>query len=310
MELKARIEKKSNTARDLLPSFENCRMSIEITNICNHKCIFCPCGRGLSTRKKSYINDELCLRIIKEGYELGVREITFQIYGEPFINKNLNKYVQFAKQLGYSYVYLTTNGSLATPKKIDAILAAGLDSIKFSVNGTTKEKYLKIHGCDDFETVKRNIKYCNSARKNYNRKINLFISCVVTDKSMSEVQMFKDEFIEFVDDVVFYRADIRGGLVPENLKLAVSLPPLKQGRKCVQPFNGICISCEGMLSPCCLDYDLNLVIGNLCDSNLKDLYYSDKFIQFRESHINNDLKNMQCEKCLNSDSAWLTVLDL
>ena len=47
---------------------------------------------------------------------------------------DLPDYIAEAKRIGYSYVYLTSNGSLATPEKAKAALDAGLDSIKFSIN--------------------------------------------------------------------------------------------------------------------------------------------------------------------------------
>ena len=43
--------------------------------------------------------------------------------------------VDFAKNVAcYPYLFLTTNGTMATPPKVDACMRAGLDSLKFSFN--------------------------------------------------------------------------------------------------------------------------------------------------------------------------------
>lgn len=44
---------------------------------------------------------------------------------------DLPDYIAKAKEIGYTYVYLTSNGSLATPTKMRAVIDAGLDSLRF-----------------------------------------------------------------------------------------------------------------------------------------------------------------------------------
>ena len=46
---------------------------------------------------------------------------------------------------------MTSNGALATPEKIRAVIDAGLDSIKFSINAPERKMYAFIHGKDDFD---------------------------------------------------------------------------------------------------------------------------------------------------------------
>jgi molybdenum cofactor biosynthesis enzyme MoaA len=78
--------------------------------------------------------------------------------GDPFITKNLDQYISIAKNLNIKRVYITTNGALANFDKAKKCIDAGLDSIKFSINAGTKESYKIIHGFDDFEKVKKNVR--------------------------------------------------------------------------------------------------------------------------------------------------------
>ena len=47
------------------------------------------------------------------AYELGTREVGMYATGEPFIVPELASYIKLAKDIGYTYVYLTSNGALA-----------------------------------------------------------------------------------------------------------------------------------------------------------------------------------------------------
>jgi MoaA/NifB/PqqE/SkfB family radical SAM enzyme len=246
-ELSKRLELKTHAKRLAIPPFDKCRMAIEITNICNHKCIFCP--SEILTRKKRFINEDLCYRIIREGYELGIREIAFHILGEPFLNDNLPNYVRVAKKLGYTYAYLTSNGSLATPEKIKSVIDAGLDSIKFSINAATRENYKSTHGKDDFEKVKNNLIACYEYRKTANKNFKIFTSFVVTNQTIGEIELFKKEFADYVDSIAFYKAATRSGAMPENKLRSdkINADFNYKVLECSQPFNAIYVSCEGTL---------------------------------------------------------------
>ena len=64
-------------------------------------------------------------------------------------------------------IYITTNGALAQPDRIRYLAELGLNSIKYSVNASTRETYKKIHGKDDFETVRNNIIELCKNRRNW-----------------------------------------------------------------------------------------------------------------------------------------------
>jgi hypothetical protein len=54
--------------------------------------------------------------------------------GESFLCPWLPEAIAEAKAVGFDYVFLTTNGSVATRERVQACMAAGLDSLKFSLN--------------------------------------------------------------------------------------------------------------------------------------------------------------------------------
>lgn len=73
-------------------------------------------------------------------------------------------------------VYITSNGALATPEKIRAVVDAGVDSVKFSINAPERKMYEFIHGRDDFDTVMEHLKYLNEYRRESGRSFKIYVT--------------------------------------------------------------------------------------------------------------------------------------
>jgi MoaA/NifB/PqqE/SkfB family radical SAM enzyme len=186
----------------LEPPFPSKQMSVELSNICNHKCVFCPHSK--ITRDKRRIDESLLYRVLHEAYDLGMREIGLFILGEPFASNNLPLYIEKAKRIGYTYVYITTNGALATQSSLKAVFEAGLDSIKFSINAGSRKTYRVIHGADDYEKVIENAIWCQKYRQESKKKFNLLCSFVVTTETFPCAGAFKRDYSSVFDEIAFY----------------------------------------------------------------------------------------------------------
>ena len=147
--LKERINEKINTniIHESAPKY----MMLELTNACNHKCLFC--AHRKSDRPIVNMDKDFAIRMLEEGYDMGIKEVGLFLVGESFIYPYLVDIIEKAKRIGYTYVYCTTNGVLASPNMLKAIIRAGVDSIKFSINATDSSKYKVVHGKDDFDEV-------------------------------------------------------------------------------------------------------------------------------------------------------------
>ena len=223
-------------------------MLLELNNTCNHKCIFC--GSSKMTRKKGQMEKKFVLRVLAEAYKEGTREIGFYNTGEPFMAKNLSDYIHFAKKIGYEYIYISTNGALATPEKAKSVIDSGLDSIKFSINAFSKETYIKIHGSDDFDKVIENIKFFSDYRKQNNLNFKIYVTVVQTDLIKGEIEYGRNLLSPYVDD--FY-ISIMGNQGGKNNYSNQPSRPKQIMKKCSMIYNTINISCEGYLTACCVD---------------------------------------------------------
>lgn len=279
-------------------------MLMELTNICNDSCVFC--ANSKCTRKKGIIKPELAERILKEAYSLGTREVGFYQTGEPLLDKNLERYISFAKNLGYEYVYITTNGSLLTKERAKSVVCAGIDSIKFSINASNARDYLLIHGKDEFDKVIENLIYLSELREEEKRKFAIYISYVATRYTEAEKDDFERKYRKYADDIVFANCVNQGGNMMNEIDRYLSInsdeAPFKIPRNniCKMIFNRLHITYEGYLTMCCVDFQNYLVIADLNKEGLKDAWNNEYARNLRQKHLQNNLEGTICFNCWNN----------
>lgn len=299
MELKDRIELKKASRGDLYclePPFPRTNFLIETSNACNHKCIFC--AHQKMTRKVGKIKTEFIYDILQQAYDLGTREVGFYATGEPFLVPELPDYIKKAKQIGYEYVYLTSNGALATPDRIRAVIDAGLDSIKFSINAVDREMYSFIHGKDDFDVVMENLKYLNLYRGESGKNYKIFVTAILTRFTEHMKDDFYSHFGKLSDEIVFKNVYNQGGYMPEIENLLKCYTDDETFRRCNLPFDAISITHEGYLSVENADYENMLVVADLNKVSLKDGWYGEKMKQIRQAFIDDKLDGLVCDGCV------------
>lgn len=279
MNIRERIKNQSKAKRIICPKLP-LNMLVELTNWCNYACEFC--NNKNMKRKKGNIDFENLKRILLEAYEFGVQEVGFHNVGEPLMYPYLIKAAKYAKDIGYNYVYTTTNGSLNV-KGVGNVF----DSLKFSINAGTRETYKKIHKKDTFSKVIENLKYLSQFRP----ELKLYVSYCVMDANRHEKEILKKLIENYVDDIIYTEAHNQSDYM-NNFE--------DKKKKCFQIFNRLNITYEGYLDACCGDFEGNLIIADLNKMSIKEAWKSKKFKQLRLRHINNNLKGIMCYNCLNN----------
>ena len=82
------------------------RIYVEITNICNLSCSFCP-----KTSRKKRIMDEGEFEDICKKIEGKTKAIFLHVLGEPLLHPSLSAFLKIAQKHGLK-VCITTNGTL------------------------------------------------------------------------------------------------------------------------------------------------------------------------------------------------------
>ena len=280
----------------------------DISSACNHKCFFCS---NSEYSINLTINTSLVFRLLKEAAEIGVSNVALYATGEPFLHKDLAKMTKEAKRLNISYVFISTNGALATPKKARPVLEAGLDSIKFSVNGFNRENYFKVHGRDQFNRVLSNIKWFWDFRKFSGLKYKIFVSSVQSSKNKEDWNEMYRQFSPYVDEIVIRGVSNQGGNmyinnvteeINENNLLGSlqnnQLDNLSKNKCCPDPFHRLTVTPEGYASVCVVDYNNNLTVADLNESTIMEAWGNEHFLNLRKRHLENNLDGTLCKNCL------------
>ena len=290
--LTQRAEENNSITTELLipmPPFPK-NIMIELSNACNSTCVFCTNSK--MTRPKGVIRDELLDSVLNQAYKLGTREVGFYTTGEPFVYKRLPEVIQKAKQLGYEYVYLTTNGALAVPDRAVSVIQAGLDSIKFSINAANEQTYHRIHGKDDFNTVIDNLRFIKEYRDKHSFSMRIGVSYVVTDDNRNEKNIAVQLLTPLVDDLIFAEQGNQGGYMNEN-----NVPPIMRV-PCSMLFKRFHVSHEGYYTMCCVDYQNYLAVADLNNVSLAEAWTSELAVEMRKRHIDRRIEGTLCHNCI------------
>ncbi|MEG2512643.1 MAG: radical SAM protein [Acetivibrio sp.] len=302
MKLQDRINLKKEKRDELYclePQFPYTNFLIETSNACNHACIFC--AHQKMKRKIGKIDTEFLYDILQQAYDLGTREVGFYATGEPFLVPELPDYIKKAKDIGYKYVYLTSNGSLATPERIRAVIDAGLDSIKFSINAPERKLYEFIHGRDDFDIVMEHLKYLNEYREISGKKYKIFVTGILTRFTENMKDLYFNLFENLADEIVFKNVYNQGGYMPEIDTLLKCENDDEVYRRCNLPFDAISITHEGYLSIENADFENMLIVADLNKVSLKEGWYGEKIKEVRQMFLDNKLTGTICDGCVNHE---------
>lgn len=282
----------------IIEKYKPKKLMIEVTNNCNSKCIFC--GNCNMTRKRSFVSEKIVKKALEQGIVMGIREVGFYTNGEPLLDKNIEKYIEYAKKNLYDYVYITTNGILANKNRVKALFDSGLDSIKFSINSIEKENYKNMHGVNCFEKVVENLRNTYYIKKSQYPNKKVYVSYVKTKMNNYKDDEIKHFFEEYCDGVLIQEVRNQGGLISNIEKLKINNHENIYNLPCFYPFNTVIVTCEGYVTACCMDFQNYLVYGNLNEKKLQDIWNNDLIQELRKKHLNGKIEDIICKNCIDN----------
>jgi MoaA/NifB/PqqE/SkfB family radical SAM enzyme len=304
---KKQFELNTNELKKIAPFPKN--SLIELNNSCNHACLFCK--NPDQSRSATQLKIDTFEKFISEAAPLGLKEVGLYSTGEPFITKDIEKYIALAKIYGIERIYLTTNGAIATLEKVKQCFYAGLNSIKFSINAANAEDYLKIHGKDDFEKVLKNVKDIYNWKTKNNIELQMLCSCVLIPKLEHTELLHKKKFFKYFEDTNYVKTHSQGGQafqlqISNEYKSSVFQETFNSNnanKPCQLPWNRVHLTAEGYLTACCVDYDLDLVFGNIKEDSLINIWNNDIIQKLRDKHLKDKLTGLLCDQCMNNRPA-------
>jgi len=127
---------------------------LETTNRCNLLCTTCP-RTYAELEPPADMSWDLFTRIVDQLP--GIERAVLHGVGEPMLVKRLPQMVRYLKDRG-AYVLFNTNGTMLNERNGRALIAAGLDELRVSLDAANARSYLAIRGKDYFARILRNVR--------------------------------------------------------------------------------------------------------------------------------------------------------
>lgn len=279
-------------------------VKIEITASCNYRCSFCV--KSLRP-DKGEMDRQFYSRIIREMRQAGVEELGVFYIGESFTCTWLPEAIKEAKDVGFPYVFLTTNGAQATPQKVAACFEAGLDSLKFSLNFVDPGQLRSIARVSEknFEKAIENLKAAKTIRDAGGFKCGLYASSIAFDGEQGDKMLsLVNQIKPYVDEHYWLPLYGMGGASkaagwepkPGN---PGRLAAMRESLPCWSVFTEGHITKDGKLSACCFGHgsEDSLVMADLNEVSFEVGWNSVPYQKLREAHLNKDVRGTPCETC-------------
>ena len=106
----------------------------ETTFACNMRCVHC--GTSAGKRRPNELSAQEALNLIDELADLGTEHLVLS-GGEPLLREDWPELTRKSRSRGIG-TYMITNGYAVTPEIVDEMLAAGMNKVGVSFDGTEK----------------------------------------------------------------------------------------------------------------------------------------------------------------------------
>lgn len=280
-------------------------VKIEITATCNYKCSFCT--KSINNTGDGHMDRAMYSRLIREMRAAGVEELGVFYIGESFTCKWLPEAIAEAKEVGFPYVFLTTNGSAATPERVKACMESGLDSLKFSVNFHSAAQLSEVAKVSPtyWRRAIDNLKAARQIRDEYGYGTKIYASSIKFDGLQGDaMQAVVDEIKGYCDQTYWLPlygmagASKAAGWKPSPGnpgRLDAMRPPLP----CWSVFTEGHITKDGLLSACCFGNGASdsLAMADLKQVSFMDGWNSQAYQDLRAAHLSMDVSKTACAEC-------------
>ena len=276
------------------------RINIQTQAGCNAKCLFCPSPDVTGKIPIGTMDWDLFRKIVDECAEHEMERINPFSQNEPLLDKRIAERVAYIKERCGDRVtsLIISNGSRLTEQLMHEFIDAGLDRLKISLQGLTKETYEKVMVTLDHEKVYANVENAFGVLKRRNAsKPRLSVSTVTTGYNEGEIRAFKRYWKRRGIKATASPCENRGGNIEEDGNL---YPYGLQGMLgCIRPSVTAVVVYNGDVVLCCVDWWRTEVLGNLRDQSLEEIWNCDRIQEIRRGHAEGDRSVLPpiCQDC-------------
>ncbi len=268
---------------------------IEPVSACNIRCIMCFQVDETFSKNSEFMGTmdfELFKKVIDDAYDLGIQAITFSGRGEPTLNPKFGDMLEYCKGKFFD-LKVNTNATKLNEKLIHKIIQSGVTDLVFSIDSYEKDEYEAIRVLGKFDEVTKNIKKFKEINDSYpNSKCSTRVSGVKIDKRQN-IAKFTEYWNNYVDHVVMVEMSERWDTYHNPTENAGKEP-------CNFLWGEMYVWFDGKCNPCDVDYKSELLVGNIKEKNIKEIWNGEVYKKLRERHKSGERHECYpCDHCSN-----------
>jgi MoaA/NifB/PqqE/SkfB family radical SAM enzyme len=282
-------------------------VQVDPTSRCNFKCVYCFHSWGRQEWEANGIGGtydmsmETFRKLVEQlmAFPQQVKRVTLCGWGEPLLNKNLPEMIRLVKETRAARrVVVISNGSLLTQEMSDALIDAGLDDLRISLQGLSAKKYKKICGVEiDYEKFYENLRYYFEHKKE-GQMLSVKMIDVALDEGETEkfYRMFDGISDRMYVEICHYAENVAftAGLKTDTLDRRGGIHPPRT--VCPQPFFTLMVYNNGDVQPCCCKGPL--LLGNIHSKTMKEMFTGEEMREFWKMQLRGERGcNAVCAGC-------------
>ncbi|MHB8062606.1 MAG: radical SAM/SPASM domain-containing protein [Ruminiclostridium sp.] len=277
------------------------KIYIEITNICNLKCDFCP----ETKRQLKYMSKADFAHVIEEVKPFA-NHIYFHLMGEPLLNPELDSFLDICRQNGLK-VNITTNGTLLSSIRTVLLNSPALRKLSISLHsfeanvGTIKLE----------EYIANTISFVKEASEK-----GIFCELRLWNKSSEVIQASNRknwDIINMLEQALKLNFGLQEELEHRNniklrdnlfLQLAekfdwpdIDIDIIDEEVFCYGLRDQFGVLVDGTVVPCCLDNEANIALGNILEQPIEEILNSDRARRMYNGFTGRLAVEELCKKC-------------
>lgn len=277
------------------------KVNIEISNICNLQCSFCP----EVIRSKKLISLDLFKDIIKQVAPL-TEQVCFHLMGDPLVHPHLQELVEICHESKVQ-IFLVTNGVLLREKQTELLLHPAFRQVNFSLHSffdnypekDPSEYLARIFHYTDRALIERPDLYINF------RLWNLLEPRGSADRNQSMLARITDYFRVNINPQIDVRTrksvHLKNRLYlhfdTEFVWPSMDLPVLGNKGTCYGLSSHFGILADGTVVPCCLDKEGSIPLGKIQDQSIVNILDNPRSLAILDGFRQRKLIEGLCQRC-------------
>jgi len=272
-------------------------IKFESTNVCNLRCPVCPTNFAI-TRPRGFLDFELFKHVLDEFSNLGKKPmIAFSMTGEPLLNKEMPRFIEYASQKGHR-TYISTNATQLDQELSDKLIRAGLSTIHLALEGIKKESHEAYRIGSDFDQVKKNMEFFLAKKKQLKSTTpRVVIQTLLTSFSELEIDEITAWAKHHGADLIAFKSLSMGSytdhgkkneysyLLPKNPRFLRAKETSVNRKVCRRPLMETVIYWDGTLGLCCVDFNGECALPNIKEKGFMATWKSKEVIRARKMGV-------------------------